>query len=81
MFANKGSAWTPGAKKLCSLQFGRNHATYSLRDMGFVTITIITFSRQNPYRPMKFYTDGLQKTSEEKNAEFQDFMNSLLGPF
>ena len=41
----------------------------------------LTFSRENPYQPMKSYTDRLQKTPEEVNAEFQDFMNSLMGPF
>ena len=46
-----------------------------------VTISNLKFSRENPYQPMKSYTNGLQKTPEEKNAEFQDFMNSLMGPF
>ena len=45
------------------------------------TVFYLTFSRENPYQPMKSYTDRLQKTQEEVNAEFQDFMNSLMGPF
>ena len=45
------------------------------------TVFNLTFSRENPYQPMKSYTDSLQKTPEEVNAEFQDFMNSLMGPF
>ena len=45
------------------------------------TISNLKFSRENPYQPMKSYTNGLQKTPEEENAEFQDFINSLIGPF
>ena len=38
-------------------------------------------SRENPYRPMKLYTEDLQKSTEEVNAEFEDLISSLMGPF
>ena len=38
-------------------------------------------SRENPYRPMKLYTEDLQKSPEEVNAEFEDLISSLMGPF
>ena len=39
------------------------------------------FRRENPYRPMKLYTEDLQKSPEEVNAEFEDLISSLMGPF
>ena len=48
--------------------------------VGHSIVLDVMFSRENPYRPMKSYTDGLQQTSEE-NADYEDFMNSLMGPF